>query len=176
MPLGFQFLGQKMTIFSNFSILFKICLETIEIQYWSEFGVIWIIFGGFMAILVEHFSPFFIKANIKEFAILNFYKKCMQILNFDWNWLIFGRKHLCMVLQKRYLGKLLKKIFWPIFWPKKSKNDHFCPFFVIFPISRTKKSWKSLFLQNFQNNVFLTPYEGGIYGFAAYLDQNWGFA
>ena len=129
-----------------------------------------------MAILAEHFSPFFIQGNIKEFAISNFYKKCMQILNFDRNWLIFGIKHLCMVLQKRYLGKLLKIIFWPIFWPKKSKNDHFCPFFVIFSISRTKKSWKSLFLQKFQSNVFLTPYEDGIYGFTAYLDQNWGFA
>ena len=64
-----------------------------------------------MAILVEHFSPFFIQANIKEFAILNFYKKCMQIVNFDPNWLIFGIKHLCMVLQKRYIGKLLKKNF-----------------------------------------------------------------
>ena len=143
LPLGFQFLGQKMTIFSNFSILLKICLETIEIQYWSEFGVIWIIFGWFMAILVEDFSPFFIQANIKEFAILNFYKKCMQILNFDWNWLIFCRKHLCMVLQKLYLGKLLKIIFWPIFGPKKSKNDHFCPFFDNLTISGTRKSQKS---------------------------------
>ncbi len=128
MPLGFQFLGQKMTIFSNFSILFKICLETIEIQYWSEFGVIWIIFGGFMAILVEHFSPFFIKANIKEFVILNFYKKCMQILNFDWNWLIFGRKHLWMVLQKRYLGKLLKKFFDPFLGLKSQKMTIFARF------------------------------------------------
>jgi len=64
-----------------------------------------------MGILAEYFSPFFIWANIKEFAISNFYKKCMQILNFDQNWLIFGIKHLCMVLQKRYFGKLQEKFF-----------------------------------------------------------------
>ena len=133
-----------MSNFSNFSNSFYICLETIEIQYWSKFGVIWIIFGGFMAILAENFSPYFIKVNIKEFAISNFYKKCMQTLNFDRNWLIFGRKHLCMVLQKRYFGKLVKVIFWPIFGPKQSKNDHFWPFFVIFPMSWTKKITKIL--------------------------------
>ena len=110
-PLGFQFLGQKMANFSNFSNSFQICLETIEIHYLSKFWVIWIIFWGFMAILAEYFSPFFIWANIKEFAISNFYKKCMQILNFDRNWLIFCTKHLCMVLQKRYFGKLQEKFF-----------------------------------------------------------------
>ena len=146
--------------------------NTVLVRIWGHLDHFLGIYGHFS----WAFSPFFIQANIKEFAILNFYKKCMQILNFDWNWLIFGRKHLCMVLQKRYFGKLLKNFFDPFLGLKSKKNDHFCPFFVIFPISRTKKSWKSLFLQNFQNNVFLTPYEGGNYRFAAYLDQNWGFA
>ena len=81
-----------------------------------------------------------------------------------------------MVLQKRYLGKLLKKIFWPIFGPKKSKNDHFYPFVDNLTISGTRKSQKSLFLQKFLHNKFLTPFEDGIYGFTANLDQNWGFA
>ena len=84
------------------------------------------------------------------------YKKCMQILNFDRNWLIFCRKHLCMVLQKCYFGKLLNKIFGPIFWPKKSKNDHFCPFFVIFPISRTKNHENPYFYKISKITFFYT--------------------
>ena len=68
----------------------------------------------------------------------------MQIVNFDRNWLNFGRKHLCMVLQKRYLGKLLKKFFRPIFGPKKSKNGHFCSFFWQFDGFRDPKIIKIL--------------------------------
>ena len=157
MPLGFQFLGQKIAIIWNFSILLKICLETIEIQYWSEFGVIWIIFGGFMAILAMNFSPFFIKVNIKEFAISNFYKKCMQILNFDRNWLIFGRKHLCMVLQKRYFGNLLKIIFWPIFGHKKSKMAIFARFLSFSRFLGPKNHENPNFYKNSKVTFFWHP-------------------
>ena len=133
------------------------------------------IFEGFMVIFGTHFSLFFIKANIKEFLVLIFCKKCMQTANFGTNWLIFDRHHLWMVVQKCCVGKFEKIIFWPFFRPLKSKNGHFWSFFDNLTISGTRKSPKFKFSQKFLHNKFLTPYEGGIYGFIANLEQNWEF-
>ena len=164
-----------MANFQNHSKSFEIWLDTMEIQYWSEFGVIWVFFEGLMVILVTHFSLFFIKANIKEFLVPIFSKKCMQILNFGPNWLIFYRHHLWMVVQKCCVGKFKKIIFWPFFRPLKSKNGHFWSFFDNLTISGTQKSQKFKFSRKFLHSKFLTPYEGGIYGFIANLEQNWEF-
>ena len=109
--------GLKMANFQNSSKSFEIWLDIMEIQYWSKFLVIWVFFEGFIVILVTHFSLFFIKANIKEFLVPIFSKKCMQILNFGPNWLIFYRHHLWMVVQKCCVGKFEKIIFWPFFRP-----------------------------------------------------------
>ena len=101
------------------------------IQYWSKFGVIWMIFEGFMVIFGTHFSLFFIKANIKEFLVLIFCKKCMQIANFGPNWLIFNRHHLWMVVQKCCVGRFEKKFFDPFLGLKSPKMAIFGHFLTI---------------------------------------------
>ena len=59
----------------------------------------------------------------------------------------------------------------PNFDPNKLQIHIYHPHRV--PKKRAKNSEIDVkILQKFQSNVFLTPYEDGIYGFLAYLDQN----
>ena len=50
--------------------------------------------------------------------------------------------------------------------------DHFWSFFDNLTISGTQKSQKHKFSRKFLHSKFLAPYEGGIYGFIANLEQN----
>ena len=76
-----------------------------------------------------------------------------------------------MVLQKHYLGKLLKKIF-DLFLGLESQKMTILPVFLSFSQFLGQKNHENLKSAKI-TCVFLTPYEDDIYGFSAYLDQNW---
>ena len=102
--------GLKNSKYSIFSKSFEIWLDTMEIQYWSKFGVIWMIFERFIVIFVTHFSLFFIKAN-KGILGFDYLQKMYANPQFWFKLADFNRHHLWMFVQKCCVGKFEKIIF-----------------------------------------------------------------